>query len=124
MELTCSFARTDFCRRSSADDFELIRPHLRTADLLLDTVLVRAGEPLQTSLFAPRGVISLIVNMATGEHVQIAMIGRDSIFGVFSSLGDPVALTSAVVLVPRHRLDDRPRTAACGSRSERHAPLA
>jgi CRP-like cAMP-binding protein len=28
------------------------------------------------------------------------MIGRDSIFGVFSSLGDAVALNSAVVLVP------------------------
>ncbi len=28
------------------------------------------------------------------------MIGRHSIFGVFSALGDPVALNSAVVLVP------------------------
>ena len=45
-------------------------------------------------------MISLVVNLAKGEHVQVAMIGRDSIFGVFSSLGDPVALNSAVVLVP------------------------
>jgi len=47
-----------------------------------------------------RGVISLVVDLARGEHVQIAMIGRHSIFGVFSALGDPVALNSAVVLVP------------------------
>jgi CRP-like cAMP-binding protein len=47
-----------------------------------------------------RGVISLIVNLSKSERIQVAMIGRDSIFGVFSSLGDAVALTSAVVLVP------------------------
>src|SRR6185295_5272311 len=39
-------------------------------------------------------------DLARGEHVQIAMIGRHSIFGVLSALGDPVALNSAVVLVP------------------------
>jgi CRP-like cAMP-binding protein len=45
-------------------------------------------------------VISLVVKLARGEHVQIAMVGRDSIFGAFSALGDAVALDSAVVLVP------------------------
>ncbi len=45
-------------------------------------------------------MISLVVKLAKGEHVQIAMIGRDSMFGSFSALGDPTALNSAVVLVP------------------------
>jgi CRP-like cAMP-binding protein len=45
-------------------------------------------------------VISLVVKLARGEHVQIAMVGRDSIFGAFSALGDAIALNSAVVLVP------------------------
>jgi CRP-like cAMP-binding protein len=40
------------------------------------------------------------VDLARGEHVQIAMIGHHSIFGVFSALGDPVALNSAIVMVP------------------------
>jgi CRP-like cAMP-binding protein len=47
-----------------------------------------------------KGVISLVVNLARGEHVQIAMIGRDSIFGTFAALGDAAALNTAVVLVP------------------------
>src|SRR5207244_9326490 len=34
------------------------------------------------------------------EHVQIAMIGRDSIFGAFAALGDAIALNTAAVLVP------------------------
>src|SRR5437868_9451308 len=47
-----------------------------------------------------RGVISLVVKLAKVEHVQIAVVGRDSIFGAFSALGDPAAINSAVVLVP------------------------
>jgi CRP-like cAMP-binding protein len=89
-----------FLSALAADDFELIRPHLKNADLPADSVLVRADDTLRRAWLPHRGVISLIVDLSKGEHVQVAMIGRDSIFGVFSSLGDPVALTSAVVLVP------------------------
>ena len=89
-----------FLSALAADDFELIRPHLKTADLLPDTVLVGTGDTLRRAWLPHRGIISLVVNLAKGEHVQIAMIGRDSIFGVFASIGDPTALNSAVVLVP------------------------
>jgi CRP-like cAMP-binding protein len=89
-----------FLSSLSADDFELIRPHLRTIDLAQDSVLVAAGDILKRAYLPHRGVISLIVNLAKGEHVQVAMVGRDSIFGVFSALGDSTALNSAVVLVP------------------------
>jgi hypothetical protein len=84
----------------SADDFELMRPHLRTVDLVQDFVLVSVGEPLRRAYLPHRGVISLVVDLARGEHVQIAMIGRQSIFGVFSALGDATALNSAIVMVP------------------------
>ncbi len=93
-------AANGFLSALAADDFELVRPHLKTADLLPDSVLVGAGETLRRAWLPHRGVISLIVNLSKGERVQVAMIGRDSMFGVFSSLGDPVALNSAVVLVP------------------------
>jgi hypothetical protein len=59
----------------AADDFELIRPHLKTADLLPDSVLVGAGQTLRHAWMPHRGVISLIVNLSKGGHVQIAMIG-------------------------------------------------
>jgi len=82
------------------DDFELIRPHLRIADLVQDSVLVSVGETLTRAYLPHRGVISLFVDLARGDHVQIAMIGRHSIFGALSALGDAVALDSAIVLVP------------------------
>jgi CRP-like cAMP-binding protein len=97
---TISRPPNGFLSALSADDFELIRPHLRTVDLVQETVLVEVGERLQRAYLPHRGVISLVVKLAKGEHVQIAMIGRDSIFGAFSTLGDATAINSAVVLVP------------------------
>src|ERR1700712_5866617 len=88
-----------FLSSLTADDFELIRPHLRTTDLQQEMVLVEVDETLQRAYLPHRGVISLVVKLARGEHVQIAMVGRDSIFGTFSALGDATALNSAMVLV-------------------------
>jgi CRP-like cAMP-binding protein len=89
-----------FLSALSADDFELIRPHLRSVELAQEAVLVEVGERLKRAYLPHRGVISLVVKLAKGEHVQIAMIGRDSIFGAFSTLGDSRAINSALVLVP------------------------
>jgi CRP-like cAMP-binding protein len=89
-----------FLSSLTADDFELLRPHLRVADLGPETVLVEVDEALKRAYFPHRGVVSLVVKLARGEHVQIAMIGRDSVFGAFAALGDPVGLNTAVVLVP------------------------
>jgi CRP-like cAMP-binding protein len=104
-----------FLSALSADDFELIHPHLRTVDLVQDFVLVEVGETLKRAYLPHRGVISLVVKLAKDEHVQVAMIGRDSVFGSFSALGDAIALNRAVVLVPgaASALDiDRLRAAA------------
>ena len=64
-----------------ADDFELIRPHLRTVDLVQEFMLVEVDETLKRAYLPHSGVISLVVKLAKGEHVQVAMIGRDSMFG-------------------------------------------
>ena len=88
-----------FLSSLAADDFELIRPHLRTTDLVQEFVLEEVGETVRRAFLPHRGLISLVVKLARGEHIQIAMIGRDSIFGALSALGEPIALNSAVVLV-------------------------
>ena len=88
-----------FLSALSADDYELIRAHLRTVDLPYEAVLVETGEMLKRAYFLHRGVISLVVKLAKGEHVQVAMIGRDSLLGASSAMGDASALNTAVVLV-------------------------
>ena len=97
---TVSRPPNGFLSALSASDFELIRPHLRNADLAQDMALVEVDETLKRAYLPHKGVISLVVKLARGEHVQIAMVGRDSIFGALSALGDAVALNSALVLVP------------------------
>src|ERR1043165_6016214 len=89
-----------FLASLSEDDFELIRPHLKTVDLTHDLVIVEVDEPLKRAYLPHRGLISLVVRLAKGEHVHIAMVGRDSIFGSFSAFGDPTALNGAGVLGP------------------------
>ena len=97
---TTSRPPNGFLSALSADDFELIQPHLRTVDLVQGCVLVEVGERLKRAYLPHRGLISLVVKLAKGEHVQIAMIGRDSIYGAFSTLGDATTINSAVVLLP------------------------
>jgi CRP-like cAMP-binding protein len=89
-----------FLSALNPDDFELVRPHLKTVDLSQDLALVEVDETLKRAYLPHRGVISLIVKLARGEQIQVAMVGRDSIFGSVSAFGDPIALNSAVVLIP------------------------
>jgi CRP-like cAMP-binding protein len=88
-----------FLSALSADDYQLIRTHLRTVDLPHEAVLVETGDILKRAYFPHRGVISLVVKLAKGEHVQVAMIGRDSLLGAFDAMGEASALNTAIVLV-------------------------
>jgi CRP-like cAMP-binding protein len=83
-----------------ATEFEALRPHLEFVDLVRETVLVEAGEPL-THVYLPHsGVISLVVSLSEGQTVEVAMVGRDSIFGAAAAFDGGISLTDAVVLLP------------------------
>ena len=113
-----------FLSSLTTTDFESIRPYLRTVDLPPEKELVKVDEMLERAYMPHHGVISLAVRLARDQHVQIAMIGRDSILGSFAALDDAVALDSAVVLVPgaASTIDiDKLRAAADHSRTLRTA---
>jgi CRP-like cAMP-binding protein len=63
-------------------------------------VLVETGDVYKRAYLPHQGVISLVVKLAGGEHVHVAMVGRDSIFDPLAVLGGQTALNSAMVLVP------------------------
>lgn len=50
-----------------ADDFELVRPYLRTAALVPELALVEAGDALRRAYLPHSGVISLAVKLARGK---------------------------------------------------------
>jgi CRP-like cAMP-binding protein len=84
----------------TTEDFDLLRPFLRTVEMAQESVLVAAGDRLTHVDFPHSGVISLVVSLADGQMVEVAMIRRDSLFGGSASLDGQISLTDAIVLLP------------------------
>lgn len=82
-----------------AAELEMLRGHLGFAELVKETVLIAAGAP-QSHVYLPHsGVISLMVSLSGGQSVEVAMIGRESIFGAAAALGSPRSFADAVVVL-------------------------
>jgi CRP-like cAMP-binding protein len=81
-----------------AADFELLRPHLMTIELVRETVLSEAGSMLRHVYFPHDGTVSITVGLSEGQTIEVAMLGRDGIVGGGAALGDGIAASDATVL--------------------------
>jgi CRP-like cAMP-binding protein len=81
-------------------ELEALAPHLEFVELVRETVLVEAGSPLTRVYLPHSGVISMLVRLSEGQTVEVAMVGRDSVFGAAAALDGGISLTDAVVLLP------------------------
>lgn len=97
---TITRPRNQLLSSLSASDFELLRPHLETTELMQGDVIVAAGDNLSRVYFPDSGIISLVVSLAAGEMVEVAMIGHDSVFGGTAALDGAISLTDAIVQLP------------------------
>jgi CRP-like cAMP-binding protein len=93
-------SQNGFLKSLSEEDFEAIRPHLTTVDLLQGLPLFKLGQAVGQAWFPHTAVISVVVELEAGERVEVAMVGRDSVLGSLLALGEPVALIDAIVLLP------------------------
>ena len=84
----------------SRHDSETLRPHLRLVELTERAVLIEAGKPVERVYFPHSGIISLVANFSNGQSVDVAMIGRDSVFGASAALGGRISRTTAIVRLP------------------------
>ncbi|MBI2716891.1 MAG: Crp/Fnr family transcriptional regulator [Rhizobiales bacterium] len=80
-----------------ATDFGLLRPHLKTKELVGETVLFEAGDSVDCVYFPRTAIVSLVVTLSTGEMIEAAMVGRDGIVNGLAALGRPISLCRAVV---------------------------
>src|SRR4051812_26243114 len=80
-----------------ASDLDLLRPELETVALDQDAVISRAGDAIEYVFFPYRGAISLMIDMADGQTVAIAAVGREGAVGILSVLGPSSADNTAVV---------------------------
>ena len=83
-----------------AAEFEALRPRLAFVELVRETVLVGAGAPL-THVYLPHsGAISIMVRLSGGQTVEVAMVGRDTVFGTAAAFDGGISSTDAVVVLP------------------------
>jgi CRP-like cAMP-binding protein len=78
-------------------DFDLLAPELKTVALNQDMVLSRAGDRIEHVFFPDSGAISLMINMADGQTVATAAVGREGAVGMLSVLGPSPSVNSAIV---------------------------
>jgi CRP-like cAMP-binding protein len=83
-----------------AADFAALQPHLTPLKLDHEAVLFEAGESVKRVYFPHIGIISLVVDLATGETIETGMVGRDSVVGGSSALDGKIALNKAIVQIP------------------------
>ncbi len=63
-------------------EFERLNPHLEAISLEAGQFMVPARTPLPYVYFPLGGVVSLLVTMADGSAVEVALVGREGMLGV------------------------------------------
>ena len=81
-------------------DLALLAADLESHALDQDMVLLRAGDPTEHVFFPHSGVVSLMVEMANGQTVATALVGREGAIGSVSVFGPSPSAVTATVLVP------------------------
>jgi CRP-like cAMP-binding protein len=83
----------------AAEKIAALMPHLKIVELPPETVLFETGDTIKTVYFPLSGVVSVVVDLATGEMIEAAMIGRDSLVGGSAAFDNQVSLNRVVVQV-------------------------
>ena len=84
----------------SESDFALVKPHLKPVQLTRGDALYQAGDPIRRVYFPDSGIISSMVELASGQAIEIAMIGRDTVAGGMFAMDGKTSLNKAVVQMP------------------------
>ena len=83
----------------TSSDSEALRPHQHSMDLPQGKVVGEAGKKIDRVIFPNSGIISVVVALASGEMIEIGMIGRESVLGASAAVEDDVFLNRAIVQV-------------------------
>src|SRR3954464_663767 len=85
-----------FLTSLSAEDRNLLQPHLKPLQLPQGATLYRADDIIPHVYFPYTGIISMIVGVSSGQYVEAGMLGRNSVIGAGAALDGPEALNGAI----------------------------
>jgi CRP-like cAMP-binding protein len=80
-----------------ASVFAGVQPHLKLVELKLGDVLAEAGSAIKRVYFPHSGIISLVVELAVGQMIETAMVGRDGVLNGASALDGKVSFNKGIV---------------------------
>lgn len=102
-----------FLSSLATDDLNAILPHLTKVRLPQRTVLYENGDPIAKVYFPYNGIVSLVIELAPSDLIEIAMIGRDSLIGGSAIVNGTRSLNTAITqtecsasVLDAHRLRD------------------
>jgi CRP-like cAMP-binding protein len=82
-----------------ASDIGALRPHLKTVALPQGLVIFEVGDTITQVYFPHIGVVSLVVPLESGETIEAAMIGRESLVGGSAGLNGQLSVCKAIVQI-------------------------
>jgi CRP-like cAMP-binding protein len=82
------------------EDFAYFEPHLEIIDLHRRQVLYEAGETIHYTYFPHDAVVSLVNVLEDGGSVEVAVFGREGVFGLISALFTREAFGRYIVQIP------------------------
>ncbi|UVF18063.1 Crp/Fnr family transcriptional regulator [Microvirga terrae] len=68
------------------DDYAWLEPHLEIVELPRGKVVYQSGEAIRHTYFPHDAVVSLVTDLQNGGSVEMAVFGRESVFGFVSAL--------------------------------------
>jgi CRP-like cAMP-binding protein len=83
----------------SPPELSALQPHLKLGELVQGTILFEAGQEIDRIYFPQAGIVSLVVSLASGDIIEAAMIGRESLVGGSAALNSRTSLTTAIVQI-------------------------
>jgi CRP-like cAMP-binding protein len=82
------------------DDYARLEPLLEIVDLPRGKILYESGESIRHAYFPHDAVVSLVAVMQDGDLVEMAVFGRESLFGLVSAYISRESLGRFVVQLP------------------------
>jgi CRP-like cAMP-binding protein len=89
-----------FLAALDAEDFAVLEPHLEAVILPRGTVLYEPGDPIRYTYFPHDVIVSLVDVMEDGRLAEVAIFGREGLFGLLSAFVSREAFGRYVVQVP------------------------
>lgn len=88
-----------FLKALPAAEVARLRPHLVFHRLGQGVVLHEAGQKVEHVHFLDSGMVSLVATMQDGAQIETATLGRESLIGSLTALGEHRAGTRAIVQI-------------------------